>query len=99
MVEVSTMKFYSPTWLWGLVILPFLYLWVTFDEKRRQDQFARFADRKLWSFISPEMDPTHRIRKARFWLAAFGFALVALARPQFGTHEETVQVSGLDIML
>jgi Ca-activated chloride channel family protein len=99
MVEVASMKFLAPQWLWGLLVVPVIFVWILFDEKRRQEQFARFVDRKLWSWIAPEMDPAQRVRKAKFLLAACFFILIALARPQFGTHEETVQVSGLDIML
>src|SRR4051794_7933293 len=99
MVEVSAMKFENPFWLWGLILIPFIYYLFVMDERRRKDQFSRFVSQKLWAFIAPEMDPHHRSRKARYWLAAFGFLLLTLARPQFGTHEETVQVSGFDVMV
>ncbi len=99
MVEDSTLKFVSPVWLWGILVLPIFYAVLLMDEKRRQAQFSRFAGKKLWSSISPEMDMTHRVRKGRLWLLALGFSFLALARPQYGSHEETVQVSGLDIML
>ncbi len=93
------MKFFAPHWLWSLLILPLLYGILLFDEKRRQNQFAQFADRKIWSLISPEMIPDFRLKKARYFLASLAFAILALARPQFGTHEESVKVSGLDIMV
>jgi Ca-activated chloride channel family protein len=99
MVEVSPVKFDAPFWLWGLFLVPLVYFSVVFDEQKRKAQFSRFVNKKLWAFICPEMDPKHRVRKARYWLIAFSFLLLALARPQFGTHEETIQVSGLDIML
>jgi Ca-activated chloride channel homolog len=99
MVEVSAMKFIAPYWLWGLAVLPLLYWFLALNEKRRQNQFALFAHQKIWSFIAPEMDLNSRIRKARVWLVAMGLAFIALARPQLGSHEEKVTVTGMDIML
>lgn len=93
------MKFVNPFWLWALALVPVLYALVVFDEKRRQNQFARFADRKLWFYIAPEIDWIRRLHKGKILVIAFGFLFLALARPQWGTHEETVQVSGLDVMV
>jgi Ca-activated chloride channel family protein len=99
MVEVLAMKFLSPLWLWGILILPLIFGIILLDEKRRQTQFEKFANRKIWSRIVPELDFSLRVKKAGVWLVGLGFLLLALARPQFGSHEETVQVSGLDMML
>src|SRR4051794_2276768 len=99
MVEVPAMKFFAPVWLWGLLLLPLIYLALVVNEKKRQELFARFADRKLWHLIVPEFDVTHRMKKARLALAVAGFTLLTLARPQFGSHEEMVHTTGLDIML
>ena len=93
------MKFADPHWLWALLVLPFILILLLWDEKRRQEQFTLFAKRAIWGLIAPELDPRLRVRKVLVFLAAFGFAILALARPQLGTREETVQISGLDIMV
>ena len=93
------MRFFQPAWLWGLLLIPLLYWGVIFDEKRRIVLFSQFSNRKLWPLIAPEADLSHRLRKSRFTLAALALALISLARPQFGTHEEVAQASGLDIVL
>ena len=93
------MKFVAGYWLWSLLLLPIAYAAILFDENRKLALFERFAHRSRWALIAPEMDPNHRIRKARTGLLAMAFAILALARPQFGTHEETVQVTGLDVMV
>ncbi|MEO5971081.1 MAG: VWA domain-containing protein [Bdellovibrionia bacterium] len=93
------MKFAASAWLWLLLILPIVYLALLFDEKRKQRRFEKFADKKLWSFLVPEMDPKLRMRKLIVGLSAFGFAILALARPQFGSHQEVVKLTGLDIMI
>jgi Ca-activated chloride channel family protein len=93
------MRFADPSWLWGLLMIPVLFGFILFDEKGRKKQFGRFAQPKLWRLIAPEIDWSARIRKAAVLFSAFAFLLLALARPQFGTHEESVQVAGLDIMI
>ncbi|MCM2321627.1 MAG: VWA domain-containing protein [Oligoflexia bacterium] len=93
------MRFLVAHWLWGLAVLPFLYLLASWEEARRRRQLSSFIDPILWKQVLPEHDPGARMRKARIWLLAVAFALLALARPQWGKHEETLQVSGLDIML
>jgi tetratricopeptide (TPR) repeat protein len=93
------MRFLAPAWLWVLLALPLLYWFVVHDEKRRQKQFERFADRAVWRTLVPEMDPGARVRKMGMWLAAVAFVILALARPQWGTHEESIKATGLDIMV
>ncbi len=93
------MKFLDPQWLWGLMALPFLFVWLVIDEKRRKQQFTRFAQPALWKFLSPELNFKLRFRKSIFSLLALGFGLLALARPQWGSHEEKIQVTGLDVVL
>jgi Ca-activated chloride channel family protein len=93
------MRFVAPGWLWLMLVLPVAY-WLLFrDEKRRQEQFARFAGRDLWRALVPELDPGARLRKATVWLAVVALVLVSLARPQWGSREETVKTTGLDIMI
>ncbi len=93
------MKFFEPQWLWGLLSLPIFLILIILDEQRRKKQFGRFADPALWKVLAPELNFQLRLRKSILGLAALMFALVALARPQWGSHEETVKVSGLDVVL
>lgn len=93
------MKFANPNWLWGILVLPVAYLLMLYLDRRGRATFSKFVGRKLWKTIIPEMSWSFRTRKSKVFLVAFAFLLLALARPQFGTHEETVQVSGLDIVL
>ena len=93
------MKFYAPHWLWGLLFLPVLFALLFWDEKKRKQSFSLFAEKKLWPLIAPELAPQARLKKGFLILSALGLCLVALSRPQVGTHEETVHVSGLDILV
>ncbi|OFZ21150.1 MAG: hypothetical protein A2X94_05350 [Bdellovibrionales bacterium GWB1_55_8] len=93
------MKFAESQWLWTIAAIPLLYLAALWQEKKRQENFAKFANRGMWPAIAPEAHWRGRIVKIRLLLAAFAFALLALARPQWGTREETIRVSGLDIVI
>jgi hypothetical protein len=93
------MKFLYPHWLWGLVVILPLMAMLFWDERLRKLRFARFAAEPTWKFLAPDLDFSARIRKGIFWLLSLAFILMALARPQWGTHEETSKLSGLDVML
>lgn len=93
------MKLLAPQWLWLLAAIPLAYLALSFDQRRRKERFARFADPAVWGAIAPEIDWGARLRKTRIWLAALAFVALALARPQWGTHEEILPARGLDVMI
>src|SRR4051794_15941917 len=99
MVEDDPVRFVAPHWLWGLLIVPIFYALALIDENRRKAQFERFASAAVWPTIAPEVDFTARVKKARLWVLSAAFAILALARPQWGTHEETLHLTGLDIMV
>ena len=91
------MKFAAQSWLWFLLALPLVYFVLMFDENRRKKRFARFAREATWKSIAPETDHSSGMAKARIWLLAMGFAILAMARPQWGSHEEIAHVTGMDI--
>jgi len=93
------MKFLYPHWLWGLTLILPLMVLLFWDERLRRLRFTRFAAEATWKILAPDLDFSARLRKGIVWLISFGFILVALARPQWGTHEETSKLSGLDVML
>src|SRR6185437_761891 len=92
------MKFIHPEWFWALLILPVAFLLILWDERQRRKRFARFADESTWAVLAPEVDFSARVRKAVVWMLAFAFAIAALAQPQWGMHEETMKVTGMDVM-
>ncbi len=74
--------------------------WLVFKLRRRRE-------RKLEQLIHPEalplLAPAYNPRRARtrnlLWLGAVLFALLALARPQWGFHWDEVRRRGLDVMV
>src|SRR5690606_31540168 len=45
------------------------------------------------------LDPELPVRKLRAWVLGSIFLILALAQPQWGHEEETLQLSGLDIFV
>ena len=93
------MRFISPNWLYAIAILPIFLIAFLWDEYSREKLFSKFIGKGLWAKLVPERDPKARRRKLFTWLAAMAFVFLALARPQWGTHEEVVHASGLDVII
>lgn len=93
------MRFVVHAWLWWLIVIPVVYIIAIYLEKRREKRFLSFAGKDVWKAIAPEFMPRAQLGKWKLYLGAFVFLIIALARPQWGSHEEVSQASGLDIML
>jgi Ca-activated chloride channel family protein len=93
------MKFVHPGWLWTLLVLPFVLIYFYAQIERRKRQLEAFAHSAAWSRIAPELDLRAKFRKGCIFTCAAAFAILALARPQWGKREESVKVSGLDIVI
>jgi len=92
-------RFGASAWLPALVLIPFfvgLYWLAARNRKRALDQFG---DAPLVQKLTASVSSTARRVKAALFLAATALALVALARPQFGTRVETVRSIGQDIVI
>lgn len=88
----------EPTWLWALLVVPlgfWLEIWL---RKLKIRHFSELSERPLWAKIIPEWDPTSGSRKILIRWLAIAFAIMALARPLWGSHEEKVPVVGLDLL-
>jgi Ca-activated chloride channel family protein len=93
------MRFGEPQWLWGLLLLPLLYLWIFHDLRTRKRLLQKIIDQDLWKDLLPDLDWSARFRKGVFWTLGVACIFLALARPQWGKSEETVKISGLDILV
>jgi Ca-activated chloride channel family protein len=98
-VEGLAVRFLAPQWLYAITLLPLIFVFFLLDERGREKRFAQFIGKALWGRLVPELDPRARRRKLFTWLGGMVFVFLALARPQWGTHEEVVHASGLDVMI
>ena len=94
------MRFAAPEylpWLWGLIPLLALLL---LSEWLRSRQLARFAVRaEVRRRLAAPLSRTKRILGLILLTAAAGLVVLALARPQWGTKMEQVNLRGVDVMI
>lgn len=92
-------RFADPGWLAGLVLVPLLALALWAASRARRRALERFAESELVVRLTASVNRPGRLAKGVLFLAAIALAVVALARPQFGSRVETVRSRGQDVMV
>ena len=92
-------RFEEPTYLYLLLLLPFLAAFYLYSNYRRRKAIRKFGDPVLMAQLMP--DVSKYLPDVKFWLvfAAIGLFAVLLARPQFGSKLETVKRQGVEVMI
>ncbi len=88
-----------PEWLWLLAAWAAAGWTVFALLRRRSRRLAELADSALWGQLMPVRDERRLRRKLALWVLASLLAVVALARPQWGTRWEEVRRRGLQIVV
>ncbi len=85
--------------LLALVLAPLTvwFLWWTWRRKQRAAQ--AFVKSRLFAQLTVGLSPARQIAKRVLLALAVVTLLVALARPQWGFHEEETTASGLDLIV
>lgn len=92
------MTFAQPGLLWLLLVAPVVALLAAALWRRRFAADAAWASRGLWDRLLPAFNPN------RIWLSVALLALaaagagLALARPRWGSGEQTVERKGVDVV-
>ena len=92
-------RFEEPTYLYLLLLLPFLAAFYLYSNYRRRKAIRKFGDPILMAQLMPDVSKYRP--DVKFWLvfAAIGLFAVLLARPQFGSKLETVKRQGVEVMI
>ena len=92
-------RFEEPTYLYLLLMLPFLAAFYLYSNYRRRKAIRKFGDPVLMAQLMPDVSKYRP--DVKFWLvfAAIGLFAVLLARPQFGSKLETVKRQGVEVMI
>lgn len=92
-------RFEEVTYLYLLLLLPFLAAFFLYSNYRRRRAIRRFGDPQLMAQLMPDVSKYRP--DVKFWLvfAAIGLFSVLLARPQFGSKMETVKRKGVEVMI
>lgn len=92
-------RFANPEFFWLLAAIPLLvgvFVWSAYMRRKRLE---RFGDPETVRALMPDASPGRHLTKFIFFLAAFVFIVVALARPQLGSKLREVEVEGIEMML
>ena len=92
-------RFEEPTYLYLLLLLPFLAAFYLYSNYRRRKAIRKFGDPVLMAQLMPDVSKYRP--DVKFWLvfAAIGLFAVLLARPQYGSKLETVKRQGVEVMI
>lgn len=92
-------RFEEPTYLYLLLLLPFLAAFYLYSNYRRRKAIRKFGDPVLMAQLMPDVSKYRP--DVKFWLvfAAIGLFAVLLACPQFGSKLETVKRQGVEVMI
>jgi Ca-activated chloride channel family protein len=92
-------RFFDSAWLMALAALPALAALYRVAASRRRRALETFGDLDLMEKLTASVSRAARRWKTVLTLVALALALLALARPQFGTRIETVRSVGQDIVV
>lgn len=92
-------KFANPEYLYLLTVLPVIVFVFVFSNNRRKRRLREYGDPELLKRLMPYVSENRSGLK--FWLVfiAFGLCCFLLARPQFGSKQETVVRTGIETMI
>ena len=93
------MNFAAPQMFWLLLIVPALLVFFWWSWRVRQKLMAQFIQSRLLSGLIAGVSPTRQKIRALLILLSIVFFVLALARPQWGYHEEEIPQKGLDIIV
>jgi Ca-activated chloride channel family protein len=93
------MKFFQPEYWFLLIVVPLLALFFLWSWQKRKHDRDIFLRGMPLENLGVNLSSGKVAAKAAFILIAFAFAVVALARPQWGAYQELVKREGLDVMV
>lgn len=92
-------RFADPTYLYTLIILPFLAIFYFYSNYRRRKNIRKYGDPELIESLMPEVSKYRP--DVKFWivLITLGLIIVMISRPQFGSKMETVKRGGVEVVI
>ncbi|MDR0327556.1 MAG: VWA domain-containing protein [Planctomycetaceae bacterium] len=91
--------FDQPVYLLLLWFVPLLALLLGYAYKKRKRTALMVFDAAMANRLMPMLDPGRFFRKALLLVLAFVFGIVAVAVPRFGTYDEEISRSGIDVFI
>lgn len=95
---MSSIEFASPFFLFGLIIIPILIVWYIF-RCNNQQAYVRFSDTGFFDKLPRSWKAYLRHIVFVLEIAALSLFIIALARPQSSSKNQTINIEGIDIVL
>ena len=92
-------RFASPIYLYLLILIPVLTAVYVLVQYRMKKQLKLFGDPELLRSLMPDVSPIRRHIKFSLMMLALGLLALVLARPQYGTRNEEVKRSGIEVAI
>jgi len=92
-------RFAHSIYLYLLLLIPFftaIYIFLQFKMKK---QLQKFGDPELLAHLMPDVSPVRRHVKFGLVMLALALIIFVMARPQYGTRNEEVKRSGIEVMI
>src|ERR1700693_4406244 len=93
------MRFGDPALLWCLLAVPLFAALVIQNDRRRQKRLEQLVAARLLTQLTDPVARVRQLNKRLLFLAALVAFIVALARPEVGSIEQTFEQHGRDIVL
>ena len=93
------MTFAKPEFLYGLVLLPLMFLFVMWAARRHEAALARLGDPGLVRRLSCSVNWRGRRWQTGLWFVALATLIISLARPQWGSEMQVVEQQGIEVMV
>ncbi len=92
-------RFESPIYLYLLILIPVLVALYVLLQYKMKKQVLKFGDPTLMRELMPDVSPLRRHVKFILMMLALGLLILVLARPQYGTRNEEVKRSGIEVAI
>ena len=92
-------RFAHPIYLYLLLLIPLLTALYVLVQYNMRKNLRKFGDLSLLADLMPEVSPLRRHVKFVLMMTSLALLIFVLARPQYGTRNEEVKRSGIEVMM
>lgn len=92
-------RFAHPIYLYLLLLIPLITAFYVYFQFRMKRQLRKFGDPDLLRGLMPDVSPLRRHVKFGLMMVALALIILVMARPQFGTRNEEVKRSGIEVVI
>ena len=93
------MTFAEPVFIYGLILLPLMFLFVLWAAQRREAALARLGNPSLVRRLSSSVNWRGRRWRTALWFVALTALIISLTRPQWGSEAQLVEQQGIEVMV